>query len=109
MSANARQRVVAPKSQSTGGDIQMTKMLRVLTIGIGEAALMAVSAATASAGDRSSTGGGAVRGASAGAAGGGGGLPFTGADLAGYAVIATAIVVSGLALRAYSERRDDQR
>ncbi len=86
----------------------MTRMLRALTGLIGAAAWLAVSATTAFAGDGYAAGGGGVKGESAGAGAGGVSLPFTGADLAVYVVIATAIVVSGLSLRAYSERHVDR-
>lgn len=68
---------------------------------LGSAAILAVSAATAFAGDGYASGG--VAGESTG--GGGGTLPFTGAELAMYVVIGLLIVTSGLALRAYSSRR----
>ena len=84
----------------------MTRILRALTMLIGAAAWLAISATTAFAGDAYPTGGGGVKGESAGT--GGGTLPFTGSDLAVYVVIAAAIVVSGLALHAYSERRVDR-
>jgi hypothetical protein len=48
-------------------------------------------------------GAGGVAGESTG--GGGGSLPFTGAELALYVIVGLAIVASGLALRAYSARR----
>jgi hypothetical protein len=68
---------------------------------LGATALLAVSAATAFAGDGQYPGTGGVAGESTG----GGALPFTGAELALYVVIGLAIVASGLALRAYSARR----
>jgi hypothetical protein len=77
----------------------MTKILRGVIALIGAAAFLAVSAATAFAGD--GYGGGDVAGESTG----GGTLPFTGAELALYVVIAAGIIASGLALRAYSTRR----
>ena len=49
---------------------------------------------------------GAVAGESTGS-GGGGTLPFTGADIALYAVIGGVVAGSGLALRRYSARRAD--
>jgi len=79
----------------------MTKALRGVLILLGSTAILAVSAATAFAGDGYASGG--VGGESTG--GGGGTLPFTGAELALYVVIGLAIVASGLALRAYSARR----
>jgi hypothetical protein len=79
----------------------MTKALRSVLILLGATAILAVSAATAFAGDGYASGG--VAGQSTG--GGGGALPFTGAELALYVVIGLAIVASGLALRAYSARR----
>jgi hypothetical protein len=80
----------------------MTKILRGVMTLLGATAFLAVSAATAFAGDPYATGGGGVAGESTG---GGGTLPFTGAELALYVVIGLAIVASGLALRAYSARR----
>ena len=80
----------------------MTKALRGVLILLGSTAILAVSAATAFAGDGYASGG--VAGESTGD-GGGGTLPFTGAELALYVVIGLAIVASGLALRAYSARR----
>jgi len=80
----------------------MTKALRGVLILLGSTAILAVSAATAFAGDGYASGG--VAGESTGG-GGGGTLPFTGAELALYVVIGLAIVASGLALRAYSARR----
>jgi len=80
----------------------MIKALRGILVLLGSAAFLAVSAATAFAGDGYA--GGNVAGQSAG--GGGGTLPFTGAGLALYAVIGLLIVASGLALRAYTARRD---
>lgn len=76
----------------------MTKVLRGVLALLGSAAILAVSAATAFAGDGYARGG--VAGQSTG--GGSGTLPFTGADLALYFVIGLLIVGSGLALRAYS-------
>lgn len=78
----------------------MTKALRGVLVLLSSAAILAVSAATAFAGDGYASGG--VAGQSTG---GGGTLPFTGAELALYVVIGLAIVASGLALRAYSARR----
>jgi hypothetical protein len=81
--------------------------MRVLVRGgmaLASAALMLVaSATTAFAGD----GYGAVAGESSGGAGSSGGstLPFTGADLALYAVVGALLVATGLVLRRY-ERRD---
>jgi LPXTG cell wall anchor motif len=80
----------------------MTKVLKGVMTLLGATAFLAVSAATAFAGDPYPGGGGGVKGESAG---GGGTLPFTGAELALYVVIGLAIVASGLALRAYSARR----
>jgi hypothetical protein len=80
----------------------MTKVLRGVITLLGAAAIFAVSAATAFAGEPYANGG--VAGESTGG-GGGGTLPFTGAELALYVVIGLAIVASGLALRAYSARR----
>ena len=77
----------------------MTRILRGVLILLGSAAILAVSAASAFAGDGYASGG--VAGESTGG-GGGGTLPFTGADLALYFVIGLVIVGSGLALRAYS-------
>ena len=77
----------------------MTKALRGVLVLLGSAAILAVSAATALAGDGYASGG--VAGQSTGG-GGGGALPFTGADLALYFAIGLLIVGSGLALRAYS-------
>ena len=79
----------------------MMKALRSVLVLLGSAAILAVSAATALAGDGYASGG--IAGASTG--GGGGTLPFTGAELALYVAIGLLIVTSGLALRAYSARR----
>jgi hypothetical protein len=79
----------------------MTKALRSVLVLLGATAILAVSAATAFAGD----GGYASGGVAGESTGGGGTLPFTGAELALYVVIGLAIVASGLALRAYSARR----
>jgi hypothetical protein len=82
--------------------IFMTKALRGALILLGSAAILAISTATAFAGD------GYAGGGVAGESTGGGGtktLPFTGADLALYVVAGLLIVGSGLALRAYSARR----
>jgi hypothetical protein len=79
----------------------MMKALRSVLVLLGSAAILAVSAVTAFAGDGYASGG--VAGESTG--GGGGTLPFTGAELAMYVVIGLLIVTSGLALRAYSARR----
>jgi len=79
----------------------MMKALRGMLILLGSAAFLAVSAATAFAGDGYASGG--VAGESTG--GGGGTLPFTGAELALYVVVGLLIVGSGLALRAYTARR----
>jgi hypothetical protein len=81
-------------------DRVMTKALRCVLILLGAVAILVTSAGTAFAGDGYASGG--VAGESTG---GGGTLPFTGADLAMYAVIRLAIVASGLALRGYSARR----
>jgi hypothetical protein len=78
----------------------MMKALRGMLILLGSAAFLAVSAATALAGDGYASGG--VAGESTG--GGGGTLPFTGAELALYVVIGLLIAGSGLALRAYTAR-----
>jgi hypothetical protein len=80
----------------------MTKALRGLLILFGSAAILAVSAAPAFAGDGYAAGG--VAGESTGG-GGGTTLPFTGADLALYVETGLLIVGSGLALRAYTARR----
>jgi hypothetical protein len=79
----------------------MTKILRGTIALIGAAAFLAMSATAALAGVGYAAGGGSVKGESAGGAS----LPFTGAELVLYVVIATGIVASGLALRAYSARR----
>lgn len=79
----------------------MMKALRSVLVLLGSAAILAVSAATAFAGDGYASGG--VAGESTG--GSGGTLPFTGAELALYVVIGLLIVTSGLALRAFSARR----
>jgi hypothetical protein len=79
----------------------MIRALRGMLILLGSAAFLAVSAATAFAGDGYASGG--VTGESTG--GGGGTLPFTGAELALYVVIGLLIVGSGLVLRAYTARR----
>ncbi len=82
----------------------MTKALRGVLILAGSAAMLAVTAATAFAGDGYA--GGGVAGESTGGGGGGGTtLPFTGVELAQYVVLGLIIVASGLALRAYSARR----
>ena len=80
----------------------MMKALRGALILLGSAAFLAVSAATAFAGDGYASGG--VAGQSTGG-GGGSTLPFTGAELALYVVTGLLIVGSGLALRAYSARQ----
>jgi hypothetical protein len=79
----------------------MMKALRGVLVLLGSAAILAVSVATAFAGDEYASGG--VAGGST--RGGGGTLPFTGAELAVYVVIGLLIVTSGLALRAYSAHR----
>ena len=79
----------------------MTKVLKGLIALIGAAGFLAVSAVSAFAGEGYGAGG--VAGESTG--GGGGSLPFTGAELALYVIVGLAIVASGLALRAYSARR----
>jgi hypothetical protein len=78
----------------------MTKVLKGLIALIGAAGFLAVSAVSAFAGEGYGAGG--VAGQSTG---GGGSLPFTGAELALYVIVGLAIVASGLALRAYSARR----
>jgi hypothetical protein len=85
---------------STLGVIVMMKVLRGALVVMGSAALLAVSAATAFAGDGYASGG--VGGQSTG---GGGTLPFTGAELAVYVAIGLLVVCSGVALRVYSARR----
>ena len=80
----------------------MTKALRGALILFGSAAILAMSTATAFAGDGYATGG--VAGESTGG-GGGTTLPFTGTDLALYGVVGLLILGSGLALRAYTARR----
>lgn len=80
----------------------MMKALRGVLILLCSAAMLAVSAATAFAGEGYASGG--VAGESTGG-GGGTTLPFTGAELALYVVTGLVIVGSGLALRAYSARR----
>lgn len=80
----------------------MTKILRGTIAVIGAAAFLAASATAALAGVGYGAGGGSVKGESAG---GGASLPFTGAELVLYVVIASGIIASGLALRAYSARR----
>src|SRR5438094_384212 len=84
------------------GGIYMTKILRGVMTLLGATAFLAVSAATAFAGQ--GYGGGDVAGESTG----GGTLPFTGAELALYVVIAAGLVVSGLVLRSSSARRVDR-
>ena len=79
----------------------MTKALRSVLIVLGAATILAATAATAFAGDGYASGG--VAGQSTGG-GGDGTLPFTGAELALYAMIGMVIVASGLALRGYSAR-----
>ena len=78
----------------------MTKVLKGLIALTGAAGFLAVSAVSAFAGEGYGAGG--VAGESTG---GGGSLPFTGAELALYVIVGLAIVASGLALRAYSARR----
>ena len=63
--------------------------------------LLAMSTTTALAGQ----GYGAVAGESTGGGGGGGTLPFTGADIALYAVIGGVVAASCFALRRYGARR----
>src|SRR5204863_345869 len=87
------------------GGIYMTKVLRGVMTLLGATAFLAVSAATAFAGQGYAGVGGSVKGESAG--GGGAALPFTGSDMALYAVIATGVIATGLMLRAYSARRVD--
>jgi hypothetical protein len=77
----------------------MSRVLRGVISLLGAAAMLAVSATSAFAADAYTNG---VAGESTG---GGGTLPFTGVDLALYAVIGVGIVGSGLALRGYSSRR----
>ncbi len=79
----------------------MMRALRGALVLLGTGAFLAVSAATAFAGDGYAVGG--VAGESTG--GGGGTLPFTGAELALYVVVGLLILASGLALRAYTARR----
>ena len=79
----------------------MTKALRGMLIVLGSAAMLAISATTAFAGD----GYAGVAGESTGGGGGTATLPFTGAELALYMATGLLIVASGLALRAYSARR----
>jgi hypothetical protein len=81
----------------------MTKVLRAALTVLGTMAFLAVSAVAAFAGDGYAAGGSA--GGVAGESTGGGTLPFTGADIALYAVIGLAIMASGLALRVYSAKR----
>src|SRR6478736_6840205 len=100
-SQGARGICVKASSGRRGEVVPMTKALRGVLVLLSSAAILAVSAATAFAGDGYASGG--VAGDSTG--GGGGTLPFTGAELALYVVIGLAIVASGLALRAYSARR----
>ncbi|HET7379967.1 MAG TPA: hypothetical protein VFJ24_08000 [Gaiellales bacterium] len=80
----------------------MTKVLKGLIALTGAAGFLAVSAVSAFASGEGYAAGG-VAGESTG--GGGGSLPFTGAELALYVIVGLAIVASGLALRAYSARR----
>jgi hypothetical protein len=93
--------VCLSKSTIERGGIGMIRILRAATALVGATAFLAGSAATALAGDGY---GGGVKGESAG---GSGGLPFTGSDMALYALIAAGLVATGLALRAYSTRRVD--
>ena len=81
----------------------MTKALRGVLVLLGSAAMLAISATTAFAGDCYASGG--VAGESTGGGGGTATLPFTGAELALYVVTGLLIAASGLALRAYSARR----
>jgi hypothetical protein len=82
----------------------MAKALRSVLILLCSAAMLAVSAATAFAGDGYASGG--VAGESTGG-GGGTTLPFTGAELVIYVVTGLLTLGSGLALRAYTARRVD--
>ena len=82
----------------------MTKALRGVLIVLGSAAILAISTATAFAGD-GYAGGGVAGESTGGGSGGGTTLPFTGTDLALYVVAGLLIVGSGLALRAYTARR----
>ena len=82
----------------------MIRILRAATALVGATAFLAVSAATAFAGDGYGGGAGGVKGESTG---GSGGLPFTGSDMVLYALIAAGLAVTGLALRTYSARRVD--
>jgi hypothetical protein len=78
----------------------MTRVLKGVVSLLGAAAIVGVSTASAFAGQQYGSGG--IAGQSTG---GGGTLPFTGADLALYALIGLGIIASGLALRGYSARR----
>lgn len=95
--------VCLSKSTIERGGIGMTRILRAATALVGATAFLAVSAVTALAGGGYG-GRGAVKGESTG---GSGGLPFTGSDMALYALITAGLVSTGLALRAYSARRVD--
>src|SRR4051812_50219333 len=84
----------------------MTKALRGMLILAGSAAMLAVTAATAFAGDGYA--GGGVAGESTGGGGGSVGgttLPFTGAELALYVVTGLMIVGSGFGACRPSPRR----
>jgi hypothetical protein len=83
----------------------MMKALRGVLVLLASAAILAVSAATAFAGDGYASGGVAGQSTGGGSIDGGGTLPFTGAELALYAAIGLFIVASGVALRAYSAHR----
>src|SRR4051794_29805554 len=86
------------------GWFSMRKALRCTFMLLCSAAILAVSAAPAFAGDGYAAGG--VAGESTGGGvSGGGTLPFTGGELALYVVVGLLVIGSGLALRGYSARR----
>jgi hypothetical protein len=76
--------------------------MRTLIGAVGTVVVFATTAGTALAGGDYNTPG-AVAGEQTGG-GGGSSLPFTGADLALYAVVGIAIVASGLTLRVMARR-----
>ena len=79
----------------------MSKVMRTLIGAVGTVVVFATTAGTALAGGDYNTPG-AVAGEQTG--GGRSALPFTGADLALYAVVGIAVVASGLTLRVMARR-----
>jgi hypothetical protein len=82
----------------------MRKVVRAAVGLLSVAAVLAITATTAFAGNDYNTPGGSVAGEQTGG-GGGGTLPFTGSELLLYVIVGAAIVASGFGLRALSARR----